>query len=818
MPSGFAAIASKWDDLCSYTAGANGNSALCNIPGNSHSWRNPAQANPGFICGKGASFTAQIGAKNGVASRMYEFEVSVLSARNGKYSDRMVEQCTKLGMAPVCDHPSYCKNDKRSVYLGQTGHLAYKPHRNNNNYSPAGLASIRDKWNGLCSYTNNANGNNALCNIPTNSHSWQKTSTNPGFVCAKGFSFTATLMSKNGVTAKSYVFEQGSLASKSDKYSDGMVKACATLGMAPVCDHPSYCKTDAKSVYLGQTGHLAYAPHRNNNNYSPPGFAAIRDKWNGLCSYTANANGNNALCNIPANSHSWRNPGQTNPGFICAKEDIKSFTATLKSKNGVAQRKYLFHGVALIATKGSYSKLMIDRCAEYGMKPVCDHPSYCKNDAKSLYLGQSGHLAYKPHRNNNNSSPTGLAAIRDNWNGLCSYTAGANGDYALCNIPANSHSWRNPDQANPGFICGTGASFTAKIGSKNSNVARTYTFEISYLVARNGKYSDRMREQCAKLDMKPVCDHPSYCRNDAQSVYLGQSGHLAYRPHRNNNNYSPTGFAAIRNRWASLCSYTNNANGNYALCNIPTNTHAWRHPGQANPGFMCAQPAYFYATLQGKNGVPTGKYTFAISSASPANGKYSDRMRSACKALGMKPVCDHRAYCGNDAASLFIGQTNHIAYKPHRNNNNYMPGGFAGIAGKWEGLCSYTNNANGNYALCNIPTNTHAWRHPGQYNPGFVCGKDNAQVFSARLGAKNGVASRKYEFRVSTLASKSGSYSAGMVKACGAYGMAPVCDHRNYCKNDKASVYIGQTNHIAYRQHRRDNGYMPAGFKAIDGN
>ena len=33
-----------------------------------------------------------------------------------------------------------------------------------------------------------------------------------------------------------------------------------------------------------------------------------------------------------------------------------------------------------------------------------------------------------------------------------------------------------------------------------------------------------------------------------------------------------------------------------------------------------------------------------------------------------------------------------------------------------------TRNANGNYALCNIPINTHAWRHPGQYNPGFMCG------------------------------------------------------------------------------------------------
>ena len=61
-------------------------------------------------------------------------------------------------------------------------------------------------------------------------------------------------------------------------------------------------------------------------------------------------------------------------------------------------------------------------------------------------------------------------------------------------------------------------------------------------------------------------------------------------------------------------------------------------------------------------------------------------------------------------ASIFLGQTHHIAYRPHRNNNNYMPGGFAAIRDNWNGLCSYTARANGNYALCNIPTNSHSWQ------------------------------------------------------------------------------------------------------------
>eukprot|EP01048_Picozoa_sp_COSAG05_P002676 COSAG05_NODE_113_length_18220_cov_398.853162_5_plen_247_part_00 len=65
-------------------------------------------------------------------------------------------------------------------------------------------------------------------------------------------------------------------------------------------------------------------------------------------------------------------------------------------------------------------------------------------------------------------------------------------------------------------------------------------------------------------------------------------------------------------------------------------------------------------------------------------------MIKGCKLFGMKPVCDHRAYCVDDVNSVFIGQTHHIAYRPHRRNNNYMPGGFDVIQDKWDGLLKFT--------------------------------------------------------------------------------------------------------------------------------
>ena len=101
-------------------------------------------------------------------------------------------------------------------------------------------------------------------------------------------------------------------------------------------------------------------------------------------------------------------------------------------------------------------------------------------------------------------------------------------------------------------------------------------------------YSSVMRTQCAKIGMKPVCDHRSYCFVDsAQSVFIGQTHHLGFPRHRHDSRYMPDGFAAIAKHWDGLCSYCNNQQSGKALCNIPINTHSWRTPQQASPGFMC---------------------------------------------------------------------------------------------------------------------------------------------------------------------------------------------------------------------------------------
>ena len=126
----------------------------------------------------------------------------------------------------------------------------------------------------------------------------------------------------------------------------------------------------------------------------------------------------------------------------------------LGGKNGVAVKEYAFQVAKLFAGSGSYSARMIDACSAIDMKPVCDHPRFCKDDASALYIGQSGHLANPNNRNSTASMPSGFTAIHSVWNGLCSYTGNANGSSAMCNAPSNSQSWRRAEQYNPGFVCG----------------------------------------------------------------------------------------------------------------------------------------------------------------------------------------------------------------------------------------------------------------------------------------------------------------------------------------------------------------------------
>ena len=284
---------------------------------------------------KGAKvFEARLGTpKDGTT---YEFKLVQLTNRKGQYSARMRETCKLYRMNPVCDHPSYCKNDEQSIYLGQKSHLshpAYRFHKEKKGkhiWNLKGWADIAHKWDGLCVYTNSANGNNALCNVPKNTHSWRNPNNykSPGFMCGrvKGSSssiIVAALSAMNGVPARTYEFQLAKANPKSKKtYTLQMIAACKKIGMKPVCNHPSYCRTDPNAIYLGQKSHLSVRSYNYNKKMVPTRFEHIAKQFDQKCSYCGGANRGSALCMGKNGGHSWRQPTSRggNPGvFWCGR-------------------------------------------------------------------------------------------------------------------------------------------------------------------------------------------------------------------------------------------------------------------------------------------------------------------------------------------------------------------------------------------------------------------------------------------------------------------------------------------------------------------
>ena len=125
-----------------------------------------------------------------------------------------------------------------------------------------------------------------------------------------------------------------------------------------------------------------------------------------------------------------------------------------------------------------------------------------------------------------------------------------------------------------------GAQWRAHLGAKHGVSAASYRFEKSFLpttskmsrirpwpYSYNESYSALMIAACKKLGMKPVCEYPRFCENDAQALYLGQKGHISF-PHSKKwiNERFPSGWGAIQSYWEGLCSYTAKGHGNNALC------------------------------------------------------------------------------------------------------------------------------------------------------------------------------------------------------------------------------------------------------------
>jgi hypothetical protein len=320
-------------------------------------------------------FSGVLDSKNGQNAGKYTFQKVRIEATSGNYDVVMIDECKKKGMRPLCDHPSYCRNDPRAGYIGQDNHIALLPHVNQVSYFPKGWEDLRDKFRTqFCTFTGNHGGAHQTLCVHGNSHKWNTITGQRDIMCVKtppyvpDDPFEGLLEGQNGADTGVYKFQRLRVQTVSGNYDTIFINECAKKNMKPLCDHPSYCKSDARATYIGQTNHISYAPHRNQDSYFPKGWSELKGKFpSNFCTFTGPHGGTaKSLC-THGSSHAWRTATE-NPEVVCVKpppyKPDPPFSGILGSKNTANAGKYTFQKVRITASSGNIDDIMVSECAK----------------------------------------------------------------------------------------------------------------------------------------------------------------------------------------------------------------------------------------------------------------------------------------------------------------------------------------------------------------------------------------------------------------------------------------------------------------------
>jgi len=352
------------------------------------------------------------------------------------------------------------------------------------------------------------------------------------------------------------------------------------------------------------------------------------------------------------------------------KDKIFTMTLPLKHNIDLYQAKYWFLPVETDeASSNSFSDIMVEECANYGMKPVCAKSSYCEDDSKAIYIGHRGILAHARQRNNadyQSDLGSDWLKIKDQWRNQCTYT-GAHAYYnkaAECDTNDGNYRVRSPEQAksNSGalrFICAAPVNENPTV----SDAAMCLSCDDGFAMIK-AQGSDHgsclpCPAGCATCNSGPADEGKLFTsRREAQLKGL-------FSPQLEEDNWREDFF---REYW---------------FVKLPVHTV-------------------------------------------PASGSFSDLMVAECRKFGMKPVCDHPDYCGGDDKSIYIGQKGHISKTAHRTDMSKFPKWWSNVHSKWDKACAYTANKGSqpNAALCNTGGN-HQWysaQTAKEAELGFVCG------------------------------------------------------------------------------------------------
>lgn len=292
-------------------------------------------------------------------------------------------------------------------------------------------------------------------------------------------------------------------------------------------------------------------------------------------------------------------------------------------------------------------------------------------------------------------------------------------------------------------------------------------FFVQFVRARGRMNAANIRKACAVAGMMPVCDHPVYY--DGKCVLLQKYAHhwhFSHPHHDRSHGLSPS-------RLSGVFYYT----GRHHTGSLYNNghSHRWMNGGDKNGKTACVEKPKGFGTLKYKH--------YKMKRVFVRGRMNRDNIRKACKAQGLRPVCDHSAYYDGRCVNTHGGW--HLSH-PHHDRHHGVDVRAA------VGAFFYTGR-HGSGALKNTG-NSHRWSNGHDRDMDTFCVRrpPGWQNFVYRGMKMKRVRVHGY------------MDNNNLRKTCARHGMRPLCDNMHYADNRCSN--IGGHWHFSHPSHDRSHG------------
>jgi hypothetical protein len=688
-----------------YCGRANGGLALMNT-GSTHKWSHRRWDRDGdaYCVKQSKDFKTRHTWRGHVMERV--------NVKGKMTSNNIYNACRRKKLRPICDHASYV--DGRCLIVGGNWHLSHPTHTKR-------YKVPRSLVRGAFIYAGRANRQKSLFDAG-NTHRWSRNTD------ANGVTLCGSL-SKAQKAFKWKHFQFTRVKVKGYMTSANVLKACLKRKLKPICDHSHYA--DGKCLMAGSNWHFSHPSHCRRHK------VPVKKGVLGAYFYAGRASSGRAIVNTGV-THKWAHRNWDRDGDTFCGKRGKGFLLNYKWKG---------HQMHRVAVKGEMNTENIYKaCKKKGMRPVCNHASYA--DGRCVLVHRNWHFNYPGHAKKH-GVPKKLV------HGTFMYCGRANKWRSLFNI-GNSHRWSKSTDRNAETIC-------IKPHRKESDFTyRHYRFHRvkvrGYMTSRN------LRIACAKLKMKPVCDHSHYA--DGRCRIVGANWHFSHASHARR-------YGVPLSKVVGAYFYAGRSNGGKSLMNTGTG-HKWSVKKWDRDGdTFCTKRAKSF------KGAVTWR-GFQMARVQVKGPMKSSNIYKACLQRGLRPVCNHPSYA--DGRCVIVGGNWHMSY-PGSTKNKGLAAHFL------RGTFTYSGWANHQRSLLDTG-NSHRWSRNTDRNGETLCTKTR----------RKGALFTKGEWQFVRVAVPGLMTSPNILRACRKKSMRPVCDHRAY--KDGKCLSLGNW-HMSHPSHNR---------------